>query len=183
MRLLLHACCGPCLIEPLDALSDGNDVAVAYANPNIHPAAEYRERRDALLAYAVDRGVPVTEAEYEPARWEKAVAGLPDDKAARCAACYRLRLGVVAGMAAETGHEAIATTMTVSPFQDPDAIHAAGEAAASEAGVIYVHTDFRKAYASAVARSKALGMYRQRYCGCRLSEKEAEDARSRKVRG
>ena len=46
MRLALHACCGPCLLEPLDALAAEHDVTVVYANPNIHPREEY-ERRSA----------------------------------------------------------------------------------------------------------------------------------------
>ena len=31
MKLVLHACCGPCLLEPYDALSADDDVLVVYA--------------------------------------------------------------------------------------------------------------------------------------------------------
>jgi predicted adenine nucleotide alpha hydrolase (AANH) superfamily ATPase len=165
------------LIEPLEALSAEHDVSVAYVNPNIHPAGEYRRRRDTLLEYAEKRGVETIEASYAPASWMRAVAGLEDDPEARCRACYRLRLGTVSRMAAERGHEAVATTLTVSPYQDPAAIEQAGRQAAEEVGVSYLHTDFRDRYRSAVDRSKDLGMYRQRYCGCLLSEIEAEEAR------
>ena len=93
MKLLLHACCGPCLLEPYDALALRHDVRVVYANPNIHPRAEYEHRRDTLLAYAETRGIPVDELEYDTDAWEAAVAGLGRDNGERCRACFRVRLG------------------------------------------------------------------------------------------
>ena len=48
-RLLLHACCGPCLIEPLEAISrEADRVTIVFGNSNIHPAEEYERRRDTL---------------------------------------------------------------------------------------------------------------------------------------
>jgi hypothetical protein len=62
MRLALHACCGPCLLEPYDAYaSDFEQVTVVYANPNIHPFEEYERRRDTLRAYAAPKGIGVEE--------------------------------------------------------------------------------------------------------------------------
>jgi predicted adenine nucleotide alpha hydrolase (AANH) superfamily ATPase len=180
MRLVLHACCGPCLLEPLDALSADNDVLVVYANPNIHPATEYELRRDTLLAYARERGVEVVEEPYDPQAWDEAVEGLEDDPARRCRACFRLRIGIAARQAAARGFDGVATTLTVSPYQDPDAIREAGQQACAEAGVAFVVTDFRPRYAEAVRRSKELGMYRQDFCGCRYSKDEAAEARERR---
>jgi predicted adenine nucleotide alpha hydrolase (AANH) superfamily ATPase len=178
VHVLLHACCGPCLLEPYDALAGEHDVTVAYANPNIHPVEEYRRRRDTLLAHAARRGIEVIELPYEPAGWMRAVAGLEDDRPRRCAACFALRLGVVADRAAEGGFDAVATTLTVSPHQDPDAIREAGRAACAEAGVTYLDTNFRDRYSEATRRSREAGMYRQNYCGCLLSELEAERERA-----
>jgi predicted adenine nucleotide alpha hydrolase (AANH) superfamily ATPase len=180
VRLLLHACCGPCLIEPMEALALDHEVVVAWANPNIHPLSEHDRRRDTLRAYVADLGADVVEAPYEPGLWMRAVAGVDDDPAVRCAACYRLRLGMTARMAAEGGYEAIATTLTVSPYQDPEAIREAGEQAAAEAGLGYLGTDFRARYRPSVERSREMGMYRQKYCGCLLSEVEAVASRSRR---
>lgn len=179
MKLLLHACCGPCLLEPLDALlADGHEVTVAYVNPNIHPAEEFERRRDTLLAYTGERGVRTLLAPYRPEEWALAVAcSTGGERIERCRACYALRLGAVARLAAETGGEAIATTLTVSPYQDAEAIRAAGLAAAGEAGVGYLHRDFRERYAEATRRSRELGMYRQGYCGCAPSAVEAEAER------
>ncbi|MDO8880796.1 MAG: epoxyqueuosine reductase QueH [Coriobacteriia bacterium] len=178
MRILLHACCGPCLLEPYDALAEGAEVAVCYANPNIAPAEEYVRRRDTLRAYAAQEGIAVTELPYEPQRWAEAVAGAGDDRAARCRACYELRIGMVAVEAARCGYDAVATTLTVSPYQDPVAIREAGEAACARAGIRFLPTDFRERYPEATRRSRALGMYRQNYCGCAPSAVEADRDRA-----
>ena len=178
-RLLLHACCGPCLIEPLEALAaEADHVTIVFANSNIHPAEEYERRRDTLRAYAEGVGVDVVELPYDPATWFDAVAPLANAGTARCRACYRMRLTRAAGYASEHGYDAIATTLTVSPYQDADAIRAEGERAAAEAGVSYLHRDFRESYPEAPRRSRELGMYRQNYCGCVLSEAEAKRERA-----
>jgi epoxyqueuosine reductase len=178
MRLLLHACCGPCLIEPLDRLRVAHDVTVAYANPNIHPLREYERRRDTLIAYAGSQSIDAVEFPYEPAEWVRAVAAKTPDKNRRCRACFALRLGAVASYAAANGFEAFATTLTVSPYQDVDALRDAAEEASRKHGVGYCHTDFRAAYPDAVRRSRELGMYRQNYCGCLLSQVEAARERA-----
>ncbi len=177
MKVLLHACCGPCLLEPFDALVAEHDVTVLYANPNIHPAEEYRRRRDTLLAYAGGHGIEVIEEPYDPVAWMQAVAGLEREPARRCRACFELRLGIAARTAASLGMDAIATTLTVSPYQDQRAVAEAGEAAAAAAGIAYIDADFRDRYSEATRRSRELGMYRQNYCGCMLSDIEAEQGR------
>lgn len=182
MRILLHACCGPCLLEPYDALAAQADVDVCYANPNIHPLAEYERRRDTLFAYAMDAGIRVTEVAYDPSLWTAAVAAAGDDRRARCRACYRLRIGIVAAEAARDGYDAVATTLTVSPYQDPESIREEGERACAEHGVSFLATDFRERYPEATRRSRELGMYRQNYCGCAPSVVEAAEQReARKV--
>ena len=179
MKLLLHACCGPCLIEPLDALKAQTDsVTILYANPNIHPAEEYERRRDAMAAYAAHEDVDVVEAPYDPARWMVAVGPLAEAGSERCRACFRLRLEESARYAADHGFDAIATTLTVSPYQDGAVIAEEGQRAADAVGVTYVHQDFRDRYPEATRRSREMGMYRQNYCGCVLSDVEARRARA-----
>lgn len=173
-RLLLHACCGPCLLEPLDALAaEADHVTIAYANPNIHPAEEYERRRDTLLAYAADTGVEVVELAYDTEAWDREVAPLAEDQPARCRACYRLRLGMAARYAVEHGFDALATTLTVSPYQDHEGIADAGREVAHDACIAWLDRDFRERYSQATQRSRELGMYRQNYCGCRFSKVEA----------
>jgi predicted adenine nucleotide alpha hydrolase (AANH) superfamily ATPase len=87
---------------------------------------------------------------------------------------------MVARHARDQGFDAVATTLTVSPYQDPDAVREAGEAACVEAGVRFLVTDFRDRYREATRRSRELGMYRQNYCGCEPSRREAEEAREQR---
>lgn len=177
VKLLLHTCCGPCLIEPLDELRSVHDVTVYFANPNIQPLDEFERRRETLRGYAAVADAALVEAPHEPERW-LAATGAELAKPGRCRACYRLRLDMTARAAAELGFEAVATTLTVSPYQDGDAIRAAGESAAAGAGLHYVHRDFRERYPYAAHRARELGLYRQNYCGCLLSRAEADAERA-----
>ncbi len=178
MTIALHTCCAPCLIEPLESLAAEDDVVVVFANPNIAPEDECVRRREALKTYASRIDVRVVELPYDPDRWRAAVAGLEDDQPARCAACYRVRLKMTARWAAEHGIEALATTLTVSPHQSAAAIREAGEEAAAAEGLTYLHRDFRGRYPSATGRARELGLYRQDYCGCLFSKREAEARRA-----
>jgi len=175
--LALHACCGPCLIEPYDDLAGDFEVVVVYANPNIHPLAEYERRRDVAAAYAEQAGARFIELPYEPSEWLARAGAVSASPAQRCRECYRLRLEKVAKWAAANGVDAVTTTLTVSPYQDPDAITAAGESVAGDVGVRYVARDYRERYPQATRRSRELGMYRQNYCGCVMSELEAAERR------
>ena len=77
MKLLLHACCGPCSLEPVRLLrAAGHDLTIAYMNSNIAPADEYARRLATLRAWAADVSAPVVEGAYDPAAWE-ACAGPP----------------------------------------------------------------------------------------------------------
>jgi predicted adenine nucleotide alpha hydrolase (AANH) superfamily ATPase len=180
VNLLLHACCGPCLIEPLDALRADHDVDVAYANPNIHPRAEYALRRTTLEAYARAQDARVVELPYDPAAWVRLAGPVADRRHERCRACFRLRLGAVAERARGEGYDGFATTLTVSPFQDVTALREAADEVAEAYDVAYLHTDFREAYPESVRRSRELGMYRQNYCGCLMSRIEAARERAQR---
>lgn len=182
VKLLLHACCGPCLLEPLDRFIEEHDVTICYANPNIHPAEEYRRRRDTLSAYAARRQIAVIEVPYAPEEWDDAVRGIEGEKERRCRACFALRLGIVAREAAALGFDAVATTLSVSPYQDLSAVDDAGHRACDEAGVEWLGGDMRDRYADATRRSRELGMYRQGYCGCGPSVAEAEVDREERRR-
>ena len=184
MRLLLHACCGPCSLEPLRLLlADGHDISIAYMNSNIHPAAEYDHRLQTMLDFACEQGIPVIEGPYDPQAWANAAGVFGTDPAARpdrCRACYRLRLSEAARYAADNGFEGLATTLSVSPYQDIDAIREELAAACAASGIRAVFQDFRDRYPEATRRSKELGMYRQNYCGCAFSKVEAAEERQRR---
>ena len=40
-KILLHSCCAPCSTYTLEYLTEYADVAIYFANPNIHPKNEY----------------------------------------------------------------------------------------------------------------------------------------------
>ena len=122
MKLLLHACCGPCSLEPVRILAEaGHDITIAYLNSNIAPASEYEHRLQTLLTWAQSQNIPVIEGPYEPKAWQEAVRrawdGKQENRQDRCRACYRLRLEELARYAHEHGYEGIGTTLTVSPYQ------------------------------------------------------------------
>lgn len=210
MNLLLHACCGPCSLEPVRMLLEqGHRLTIYYANSNIYPPAEYDHRLQTLLDWAEAEGIPVVEGAYEPQAWE-ATAGTvgealqkapavtavqaateaeahhapsPDARTEpRCRACYRLRFQEAARYAADHGFDGLATTLSVSPYQHTAAIEDELVRAAEAAGVTPLFEDFRPFYPTATERSVALGMYRQNYCGCRFSLDEMQAQREERKR-
>ncbi len=54
--ILVHACCGPCALEPIRGLLDeGFEPTIVWANPNIQPVAEYDLRLATLLGWFLYR--------------------------------------------------------------------------------------------------------------------------------
>lgn len=173
MKLLLHACCGPCTLEPARILQDeGFDITIAFYNPNIQPYGEYIKRLEVLKEYAQTAGFKVVDLPYEQERWEGEVAPL-GFSAQRCRACYHLRLAELARFAYAEGFEAISTTLSVSPYQQLDVIYQELERSAKQYGLSVVWRDFTPYYDAATELSRELGMYRQDYCGCRFSAVES----------
>ena len=184
-RMLLHACCGPCSLEPLRILRErGEDPAIYYANSNIAPEDEYARRRDTIREWAEEVEAPLAEGAYDPGAWDERV-GRPwregrMTREERCRACYRLRFEESARYAAENGYDALGTTLSVSPYQYTDAIREELERACDAAGIAAAFEDWRPYYDEATRRSREAGMYRQNYCGCAISAAEA--AREREER-
>lgn len=172
--LLLHACCGPCSLEPLRVLREqGFLPTIVYVNPNIQPHTEYVRRLETLRAWAAGECVEVVEGPYEPERWEREVARYGVNRRARCQACYRLRLEGAARLACELGCAHMSTTLAVSPYQLFEACGTELEKVCVQTGLTAVWQDFRPLYPQATTRAKELGLYRQNYCGCRFSAAEA----------
>lgn len=173
--LLLHACCGPCSIEPVKYLRrEGFEPTILWCNPNIQPLAEHDRRLATLEAWARDTAqVDVIVADDPRGAWERGVAPAGFDRERRCRACYALRLGEACRVARERGFTHISTTLVVSPYQLFDACHDVLLALAQTWGLTPVWRDFRPHYPESVTDSRALGMYRQNYCGCRFSAAEA----------
>lgn len=173
--LLLHACCGPCSLEPVKYLcEEGFEPTICWTNPNIQPIEEHDKRLKTLLAWADEVAhVPVIVAEDRRDLWEAKVAPAGLAREARCCACYHVRLEESCRVAKEEGFHYISTTLVVSPYQLFDACHEVLSKLAPKYGLEEVWRDFRPHYPESVTDSRALGMYRQNYCGCRFSAAEA----------
>ena len=170
MKILVHACCGPCLIFPHEQLKEkGHAVTAFYYNPNIHPAGEYKSRLASFIKYCEVEGVTAIEAGYDANDYfDKIDADTPD----RCRLCYRIRLMKTAKVAAASGYDSFTTTLLVSPYQKHDDLRAAGEEAALASGVPFFYEDFRPGFRAGRTKAREMGLYSQKYCGCRFSEEE-----------
>ncbi len=170
-RLLLHACCAPCLSAPLELLSDRFELTVYYYNPNIMPLEEYDKR---LGEFDKLRRCPfqLVAEPWDNEAFLAAVRGREEDRegGARCTLCFRLRLGKTAEKAKAEGFDYFGTTLTVSPHKNAALLNAIGEELSVEKGVPWLYSDFKKrdGYKRSIQLCKELGVYRQMYCGCRL---------------
>ena len=180
-RLLLHACCAPCSLEPVRLLeAEGFEPSICWTNPNIQPADEHDRRLAELRRWCAAEGIPLIEAAEDTARWEARVAPIGAlRREMRCRACYALRLAEACRVAVDEGFTHIATTLAVSPYQLFDTCNDVLECLARAHGLTPVVRDFRPWYPEATRRSRELGMYRQNYCGCRFSAAEAALDRAR----
>lgn len=173
--LLLHACCGPCSLEPVKYLrQEGYEPTMCWTNPNIQPIEEHRLRLETLKDWARDVAhVDVIAAADRRDLWDRGVAPFGFNKEKRCRACYALRLNEACRVAKEQGFHYISTTLAVSPYQLFDSCHEVLESCAKRYGLTAIWRDFRPYYPESVEESRELSMYRQNYCGCRLSAAEA----------
>lgn len=184
--LLLHACCGPCSLEPVRLLrEEGFDPVICWVNPNIQPAEEHDHRLRVLLDWAENVAkVPVIIGACDRDAWERGPARFGSDRPRRCRACYALRLAETCRIARREGFAHVSTTLAVSPYQLFDTCSEVLEKLARANGLTPVIRDFRPYYPEATRLSRELKMYRQNYCGCRFSAAEAalERARARDAR-
>lgn len=182
-RLLLHACCAPCSSYVLEYLSAYFDITLFYYNPNIAPESEYRRREEEAkrLVSAMPLSHPVSflSGDYEPDRFTKASQGLEalPEGGDRCTRCYRIRLEEAARQAASGGYDYFTTTLSVSPYKNADKLNTLGREIAKQFGVPYLVSDFKKrdGYKRSCTLSAVYGLYRQNYCGCIFSQREAAD--------
>ena len=170
-RILLHICCGPCSIYPVSVLR-GRNLAVHgfFYNPHIQPYQEFEKRLTTLRAFAQSVDLPVIiKADYDPETFFRQTAFRETN---RCLYCYSLRLNVAASLAKKSRFDAFTTTLLYSKRQKHELIVSIAEEASRKYGIAFLYTDFRSGWREGQLKAKALGMYRQQYCGCIYSEME-----------
>lgn len=170
MKILLHICCAPCTIYPLQMLRrTGFAVCGLFYNPNIHPYLEYQKRRDALGSYASETGLPVIWTEdYAMEEFLRSVVFREEE---RCRYCYHLRLEQAARIAKRGKFSAFTTTLLYSRFQNHELIKSIGENLDRRWRIPFHYVDFREGWEEGIEVSRNAGIYRQSYCGCIYSEK------------
>jgi len=171
MKILLHICCANCGIYPLERIKERGDEALGYFfNPNIHPYQEYQKRLEALRQYSEKVGLEVIyRNEYLLEEFLRNVSQNPEE---RCQYCYSVRLEATAREAKKIGFDQFSTTLLQSTHQNHQLIKETGERIAKEVSIPFCYEDFRQGWKRGVEVSKAMGLYRQQYCGCIYSEKE-----------
>ena len=141
-----------------------------FYNPNIHPLLEYRRRLTGAREAGDVTGVRLVEDEaYDPEAWFASVCG---GEGSRCSRCIGQRLERAAEMALAHGCDAFSTTLSISPWQDHASIKVRGAQAAERHGIDFLYEDLRPLYGESRRLSRQWGLYRQKYCGCLVSEWE-----------
>jgi predicted adenine nucleotide alpha hydrolase (AANH) superfamily ATPase len=177
-NLVLHICCAPDEAYVIDSIRDQYNLHCFFCNPNIAPVEEYQLRLDEAAKTAHNYNVPFHSDDYQPDQWEDVIAKYDDtpEGGERCFHCYLLRLRRTALFCQKNDFPAFTTVMSVSPHKRIGMLNECGNIAAKEFSVTYVPFDFKKnnGFLKSIALSKELGLYRQNYCGCRLSKAESE---------
>ena len=153
---------------------EGWEPTAFFFNPNIHPAEEWLKRRDAMRDVSLRLNVPLLEEgqPVNPGIWTRTLGGTRQE-GERCRFCYRPRLERTAQLAAAQGFDAFTSSLLYSRYQRHDVIREEAERAAAAFNASFLYRDFRPWWWDGIAMSRELGIYRQKWCGCILSMKEA----------
>lgn len=180
-RLLIHACCAPCLVAVYDDTIKNmtnmgiDEFDVIWHNTNIHPKIEYEKRKETFISYVNSMGkTPIMIDEYNMNKFISDVVNLDKTKyKMRCEYCYVSRLEKVFEYAKKNGYTHVTTTLLISPFQKHDVIRKVCESLAKKYDVIFLYKDYRPLFEEGQKKAKELGIYRQKYCGCVYSIDES----------
>ncbi len=171
-KLLLHACCAPCAIMPHLHLKEKYDISLFFYNPNIHDEEEFIKRRDTLIEFANAENIDlIILGEYIGFEaWAKRMPSLKYPL--RCSSCYDIRLEESAKKAKKMGFDAYSSSLLYSRYQKQEIIVELGNKYAIKNSIFFDETDFRPFWYEGIKASKEKNMYRQKFCGCGLPEKE-----------
>jgi predicted adenine nucleotide alpha hydrolase (AANH) superfamily ATPase len=141
-----------------------------FYNPNIQPYQEYQRRLETVNGYERQAGLKmIYRDEYD---LEGFLRGVVYREHERCRHCYHCRLEATAQTAKRGGFDAFSTTLLYSTYQNHSLIKEIGESLAKRFSITFYYEDFRQGWQEGIRESKAMGLYRQHYCGCIYSEKE-----------
>lgn len=159
------------MIYPLEALrQEGFSPEAYFYNPNIYPEEEFVKRKAAFLGFAETQALPAYVSEYNESEYHNAVT--EKERPKRCLSCWDLRLVKTAEFAREHHFTHFSTALLVSPYQDIDTIKNIGEKIAGRQNIQFLYRDFRPGFRRAHNKARELGVYCQKYCGCKCSLEE-----------
>ena len=172
--LLLHICCAPCATYISSVrLLPRYRLTWFFYNPNLVSQEEYDKRLKYVKLMALKFSIPLIAVPYEHGVWCGLVKGREADpeRGARCQICYLDRLRATVKLALAKKFDFFATSLTVSPYKDKEAIINMSQKLASENGVKFLAEDFQadNGYYKSQELAKELGIYRQKFCGCEYS--------------
>ncbi len=178
MKILLHICCAPCAVYPYYRLREEGMAATGFFyNPNIHPYTEYKKRLDTVKDFSIRAGFDVLFRDaYDLDEFLSRIVGKGPR---RCEQCYRMRLDAAGKAARDKGFTLFTTSLLYSKFQKHDLIKGVAKETAAEHKLEFYYEDFRQGWREGIVESKAMGLYRQQYCGCIYSEKERYQAKAK----
>ena len=181
MNVLLHICCGPCAITPVNLLrTEGHEVAGFFYNPNIHPFSEYRRRYEAVVVRNELFALDMLYHSYDFEEFMKKIVLLAD-RNKQHQLCWKIRLEETAKVAKKEGFKGFTTTLLSSPYQDIVYIAGLGQRIAQDNDLDFLNLNFRKGFAESHKISKDWRLYHQNYCGCLYSEKESLEQKLKKA--
>lgn len=184
MKLLLHACCGPCSCYPVKILREkGIEPTLYFFNPNIHPYMEWQRRLTAIKEYAEQAKVSIiTDENYKLREFLKNALKTETAGGNRCAFCYAWRLSKSAEFAKENGYDAFTSTLFYSVYQNHEQMKKIAVYFSKKYNINFYYEDFRIGWQMGIDESIDRGLYRQPYCGCVFSEEERYNKELRKKR-
>lgn len=185
-KLLLHSCCAPCSSYVIKFLSEYFELEIFFFNPNIYPEIEYSKRLKEQIRLVKEMGFnyKVIENKHQSKLFYDAVRGYEElgEGSDRCFKCFELRLRETASYAKDNNFDYWTTTLTISPMKNARKINEIGMKIGESYGVKFLNSDFKKnnGFKYSIDLSKEFDLYRQNYCGCVFSQKEAEFRNSSK---
>ena len=183
-KILVHLCCAPDAIYVMNLLKDRNDVTGYFYNPNIFPIEEYYFRQEETRKVARILNFQLLEEDYENNYWLEVTKKYKDEPemGKRCNICYAMRLKKTALKASELGFEIFTTVMSLSPWKKAEVINKVGRMFAQRYKILFMEANFKKkdGFKKSVELSRSHQLYRQNYCGCIFSQRNAETTKARK---
>lgn len=155
-----------------EMISPERKVKLFYSNSNLDCAEEFERRLACVRLLADHFSLELIVDPYDHAAWLQAVRGSEDapEGGERCRRCFEFNLRKSAEAAKKSG-AAFATTLTVSPRKSSKVLFEIGSSWQE-----FEKIDFKKkdGYLLGTRFAGQQGYYRQDYCGCEFSRREAE---------